>query len=65
MILRHLVAFLHRARCDRQVLIPMLDKLSEQERQALWRLLQNVEADAKQAGAREGARQPWRHGGFR
>ena len=60
MILRHLIAFLHRARCDRQVLIPMLDKLSEQERQALWRLLQNVGEDAISEGVRKGALQPWR-----
>ncbi len=56
MILRHLTAFLHRARCDRAVLIPMLDKLTPQEQQALWRLLQAVQDDAQRAGSR----QPWR-----
>ncbi len=61
MIIRHLTALLHRARCDRAVLIPMLDKLTEQEQQALWRLLQHVQDDAKRDGARNGARQPWRH----
>jgi hypothetical protein len=60
MIIRHLTALLHRARCDRAVLIPMLDKLTEQEQQALWRLLQHVQDDAKRDGARDGARQPWR-----
>ena len=47
-ISRHLTALFHRKRCDRAVLIPMLDKLTEQERQALWRLLQNIEQDAQQ-----------------
>jgi diadenosine tetraphosphate (Ap4A) HIT family hydrolase len=42
------------------VLIPMLDKLTEAEQQALWRLLQHVQDDAKRDGARDGARQPWR-----
>ena len=59
-ILRHLTAMLHRTRCDRAVLIPMLDKLTPQERQALWRLLQNVQDDAQRDGIRKGARQPWR-----
>jgi hypothetical protein len=58
---RHLIALLHRARCDRAVLVPMLDKLTEQEQQALWRLFQNTQDDAKRDGARKGARQPWRH----
>ena len=65
MIKQHLTALMHRARCDRARLIPMLDKLSEAELQALWRLLQNVKDDAKRDGARDGARQPWRHGGLR
>ena len=60
MIRRHLTAFLHRSRCDRAVLLPMLDKLTEQERQALWRLLQHTQDDAERVGARKGARQPWR-----
>jgi len=60
MILRHLTAMLHRTRCDRAVLIPMLDKLTEQERQALFRLLQTVQDDARRVGHREGVRQPWR-----
>lgn len=29
MIIRHLTALLHRARCDRAVLIPMLDNVSD------------------------------------
>ena len=65
MIKRHLLASLHRERCDRALLIPMLDKMSEAELQALWRLLQNIKEDAERDGARKGARQPWRHGGIR
>jgi len=64
-MLRHLTALMHRARCDRAVLIPMLAKLTPAEQTALWRLFQNLQDDAKRDGAKEGARQPWRHGGFR
>ena len=64
-MIRHLTALLHRARCDRAVLIPMLDKLTPQEQEALWRLFQNLQADAQRDGARKGARQPWRHGVLR
>tara|TARA_Y100001970_G_scaffold286594_1_gene409148 strand:+ start:5861 stop:6037 length:177 start_codon:yes stop_codon:yes gene_type:complete len=46
---RHLSAYFHRERCDRQVLIPMLEKLTEEEQQALWRLLQNKEQQVNQA----------------
>ena len=60
MFKRNLMALFHRNRCDRAVLIPMLDKLTEQEQQALYRLLDNVESDAKRDGQRQGARQPWR-----
>tara|TARA_A100001015_G_C14861118_1_gene660422 strand:+ start:437 stop:559 length:123 start_codon:yes stop_codon:yes gene_type:complete len=35
-------------------------KLTEAEREALWRLLENVKADAELAGARKQQRQPWR-----
>jgi hypothetical protein len=38
----------------------MLDKLTEPEKRALWRLLQNVQDDAKRDGARKAARMPWR-----
>jgi hypothetical protein len=44
-IKRHLSAYLHRSRCDRSVLLPMLDKLTEQEAQALWQLLQSKEQE--------------------
>jgi hypothetical protein len=62
MFKRHLTALFHRSRCDRAVLIPMLDKLTEQEQQALYRLLDSVESDAKRDGQRQSARQPWRRG---
>ena len=61
----HLNALLCRARCDRLVLVPMLDKLNPQEQQALWHLLQNERYDALSEGANKGARQPWRHGVFK
>lgn len=48
-IKRHLSALFHRERCDRQVLIPMLEKLTEEEQQALWRLLQEKEQQVNQA----------------
>jgi len=48
-IKRHLSALFHRERCDRQTLLPMLDKLTEQEAQALWRLLQEKEQQANRA----------------
>jgi hypothetical protein len=60
MIKRHLIALLHRERCDRAVLIPMLEKMSEVELQALWRLMQAVGDDAERQGVRKGAREPWR-----
>ena len=47
MIKRHLTALMHRQRCEREILIPMLDKLSTQEQIALWRLLQQMETDTK------------------
>ena len=59
-MIRHLTALLHRERCDRATLIPMLEKLNEQEKRALWRLFQNVQDDAQRDGARKGAAQPWR-----
>ncbi len=42
-IKRHITALFHRERCEREILIPMLDKLTERERMALWRLLQEKE----------------------
>ena len=38
----------------------MLEKLTDQEAEALFRLLQNLEADAKRDGKRAQARQPWK-----
>ena len=56
-IKRHLSALFHRERCDRQTLIPMLEKLSEQEAQALWRLLQEKEQQANRAKSK--AKRGW------
>ena len=55
MIKQHLTALLHRTRCERHVLLPVLDKLTDREQEALWRLLQNVESDARTKGKRDGA----------
>ena len=49
MIKRPLTALFHRSRCERDTLIPMLDKLNERERMALWRLLQEKEQEVNQA----------------
>ena len=51
-IKRHLTALFHRERCERDKLIPMLDKLTEEEAQALWRLLQEKVAQAKRTSRR-------------
>jgi len=56
---RHLTAILYRNRCDRTVLVPLVEKLTDQEAEALLRLLQTVEQDAKRDGQREGAVKPW------
>ena len=46
MIKRHLTAFLYRTRCDRKVLLSMVEKMSKEEAQAFWRLLQAVKDDS-------------------
>jgi hypothetical protein len=51
-IKRHLTSLFHRERCERDKLIPMLDKLTEEEAQALWRLLQEKEGQTSQAKRR-------------
>lgn len=51
-IKRHLTSLFHRERCERDTLIPMLEKLNEQEAQALWRLLQEKEQQTSQAKRR-------------
>jgi hypothetical protein len=53
-IKRHLSALFHRERCDRNTLIPMLEKLNEQERMALWRLLQDKEANRAKSNLKRG-----------
>ena len=52
MIKRHLSALFHRERCDRSVLLPMLDKLTEAEATALYRLIEEVRSSAEADGKR-------------
>ena len=56
-IKRHLSALFHRERCERDTLIPMLEKLNEQEAQALWRLLQEMKQEANRAKSK--AKRGW------
>lgn len=44
---KELEATFYRERCDRNVLIPMLDKLDPQELSALYHLLQRIIAENK------------------
>jgi len=53
MIKRHLSALFHRERCDRSVLLPMLDKLTEAEATALYRLIEEVRSSATANGRRD------------
>jgi len=48
-IKRHLSALFYRERCQRETLIPMLEKLNEQEALSLWRLLRYKEQEANRA----------------
>ena len=52
MIKRHLSALFHRERCDRSVLLPRLDKLTEAEATALYRLIEEVRSSAEADGKR-------------
>lgn len=53
---RHLTALFHRERCDRSVLLPMLDKLTEAEATALYRLIEEVRSSAEADGRRKFSR---------
>lgn len=53
---QHLSALLHRSRCNRDVLLPMLDQLSQPQLDALWRMIQNIQEDAERTGAHRFAR---------
>lgn len=64
MIRRHLEARIHRTRCQREVLLPMLDKLDERELQALYRLIEQV-ADDESLSARTQALRTGRWPGMR
>ena len=52
MIRRHLEARIHRSRCRRDILLPMLDKLDERELEALYHLIENVADDEQRRGMR-------------
>ncbi len=52
MIRRYLEARIHGSRCQRDVLLPMLDKLDERELQALYHLIENVADDEQRRGMR-------------
>lgn len=56
MIKRALSALFHRERCDRAVLLPMLERLTEAEATALYRLIEEVRSSAEQDGRRKFAR---------
>lgn len=45
MIKRNLSAYFHRNPCDRKVLLPLLEKMTEQEMIALYQLLQSKEIE--------------------
>jgi len=60
---RNLLAAVLRARGGHSFnhVIKSIETMSEAEVEQWWRLLQNVQEDARAAGSREGARQPWKH----
>ena len=53
MIKRHLSALFHRERCDRSVLIPLVEKMTEAEATALYRLIEEVRSSATANGRRD------------
>lgn len=61
----HLKAMLQRVRGSQAAPLALasVDKMSEAEAEQWFRLLQRMQEDTKTESAREGARQPWRHGG--
>ena len=60
---RHLRAMLLRARgiAAYPLVLKMVEKMTDQEAEQWFRVLQSIEEDARQAGSRDGARQPWKH----
>ena len=64
---RHLRALILRTRGGHAfpLVLGRIEEMSEEEAGQWYRLLQNLKDDAESDGARQGARQPWRHGGFR
>lgn len=64
MIKQHLRARILRTRCERDVLLQMLDKLDEREMRALYRLIEQV-ADDESLSARTRALRTGRWPGMR
>jgi len=56
MIKRTLAALFHRERCERAVLLPLVERLTEAEAAALYRLIEEVRSSAGQDGRRKFAR---------
>ncbi len=56
MIKRTLSAMFHRERCDRSVLLPLVERLTEAEATALYRLIEEVRSSAEQDGRRKFSR---------
>lgn len=56
----YLKSKIYQARCKRNLLLNMVDKLTEEEVEALYRMLQNIEQDSEIRGQREASRKPWK-----
>lgn len=56
MIKRTLAALFHRERCDRSVLLPLVERLTEAEATALYRLIEEVRSSAERDGQRKFSR---------
>lgn len=63
---RHLSAKLHGTRGihAHPEVLAMVEKMTPAEAEGWFRILQNIEEDARSSGERRGAQQPWRHGVF-
>lgn len=66
MIRRTLLALFHQTRGSQALpkVQKVFDTLTDAEAMEMLTLLRNIKEDAAREGARDGARQPWRHGGF-
>ena len=63
MFKRHLESLVLRTRGGHAAtkVLARIHEMDDVEAEQWFRLLQNVQADAEQDGARKGAREPWRH----